>query len=268
MSYNLLKIIADEDLLEILDLNEKIHFTEFLNKKEFRVADLPFSYKQVSDLGKDGVIDDKNKKEQSWRRFSFKEMVFLFIVKELKDFGLKNNQIKEIGDSYFQKPIPNKGNIVDIALVLSLLRKYFIILTVDNNDKIKYFTDKEIANNLAKDLSAFIGIRINSITENLANTIINDKSNNKFLYNNLLKIILTDKEIKLINILRKRQYIKVTIKKKNGDISTVYAEENNQDNFSEKNIIQMLRNKSYGSIQVMKRDDKIVVIKSEDTFKL
>src|SRR3989339_297000 len=64
-----------------------------LNKKNFKVKDSLLTYRQINTLSKDGVIIESRKSDKEWRKFSFKEIIYLNLVKKFKDFGLTNKQL-------------------------------------------------------------------------------------------------------------------------------------------------------------------------------
>src|SRR5687767_13117209 len=79
------------------------------NKKKFRVSDCPITYRQINVLDKDGLIPNSQEDDRSWRKFNLKEIVYLDVIKELKDYGLENKQLKEVRNCFYDKKTEGRG---------------------------------------------------------------------------------------------------------------------------------------------------------------
>ena len=74
-----------------------------LNKKNFKVADIPLSYRQVNVLSAAKLLGADNQNKGRWRKFSFKELVYISLLVELKRFGFDHKQIRNLHDSFFKE---------------------------------------------------------------------------------------------------------------------------------------------------------------------
>ena len=52
----------------------------------------------------DKLLDNDRKDKNTWRKFSFKELIYILIVAELKKFGLKHEQLQQLWSSFFKEP--------------------------------------------------------------------------------------------------------------------------------------------------------------------
>jgi hypothetical protein len=66
-----------------------------LNKRQFRTGDKDISYRVLSHWDASGVLPDGVEKEEGWRRFSLIELIWLEVVKRLRNFGVPLERIAE-----------------------------------------------------------------------------------------------------------------------------------------------------------------------------
>ena len=79
---------------------------------------------------------------------------------------------------------------------------------------------------------------------------------------------ITPKEKELLEIISKRDYSSIKVKKSNGNL-IIYAEKIKSDsNYSLSDLERLIKEKDYQDIHITKRDGKIVNLKIEETIKL
>lgn len=246
-----------------LEADEKFNLDRFVNEKKFTVKDTPLTYRQINTLDQDNLLNVDRDNIQGWRKFSFKELIFILLVKELKAFGVEHHQLRELSE-YF-----TKHEYLSTFAIGCVLGHIEITITIDsdgNTDILdpSYYT-------FIKTSKSHIEICLNDIVNKFAESI--GKSPFPIKYS--IERAYEEKEIypkekELINIIRDKQYSSVTVKKKDGEISIVHAEKTKSkgDDLSEKDILDILRAKDFQDINIIKRDGKIVSHKVEETIKL
>lgn len=77
----------------------------FLNEPIFTLSDLGKKYRTINYLEKTGLIDDtRGQKGKGWRKLGLSEYIYISILLELRQYGLKSNHLKHfksLYDDYF-----------------------------------------------------------------------------------------------------------------------------------------------------------------------
>jgi hypothetical protein len=261
--------ITDSLLLKHREANKKHNLTGFMNRELFRVADTPLSYRQINSLDEDKLLNDNRSDDKGWRRFSFKELVYLKVVNELKQYGFTHEKIRPIWMGFF------KSHYISEMAISCVLARVEITLIVDSNGNYSYFDPTHLA--LSKQAfkdglpTAYVHIDFNKLV-NHALVLMREKpydalwtTSDEYLSSVLLNI--TVKERRMLDIIRNNDYQKIRLIKKDGEVSVVHAERSNSD-ATEHDFVKLLRAKDFQTVSVIKRDGKVVSLKVEETTKL
>lgn len=227
-------LITDDHLIAYSEANEKLKINELINVKRFTVSNTPLTYRQVNSLGSDNLIPDDRKKDAGWRKFSIKELVYILVVHELKKFGLKHNQLKFLWEAFFQERKDsditeinaNKG-YADVAIGLVILG-IEINLAIDSEGNISIYdpANAVFLNTYTSNKPRLI-IGINDIYNQIIEKTGNKPAPIKYSIRDLFIKVndpLTLKEKEIIKIIRDNDYSSVQIRKKNGEIALLSAE--------------------------------------------
>lgn len=244
---------------------DKFNFDEFINTKRFTAKDTSLSYRQVNTLDEDNLLNQDRKNKNGWRKFSFKELVFILLVKELKKFGFEHHQLRELSNYFLNEEYAHLSDLA-IGCVLGQIE---ITITVDSEGKVDIFdhnfyiligTDcphiKITLNDTVNELVIKIGKKPFPIKYSIKNAYFDTK--------------VLPKEEELIKIIRDKSYSSITVKKRDGEISIIHAERTraNKNEPTEGELMSILRAKDFQDINIIKRDGKIVSYKVEETIKV
>lgn len=239
-------------------------YRDFLNKKMFRVADTSLSYRQVNSLGDNGIIKESRKDKKDWRKFSFKELLFFSIIGELRRYGIRDAQLKQLHDAFFK---PNNIVASDLSLI-KIFGGIKIFLVVDGKANVFFYDILSFDLMGGEKYKSFININLNELFMDLWEKI----GKKRIEYNSYLSIltkagdILSVKEKEVIRIIRDQEYRSITVRKNAEENFIIRAEKVNK--FNEKDLLEIIKKKNFADITILKRDGKIVNIKIEDTFKV
>ncbi len=274
--------ISENLLLKYLEANDKYKLDEFINKKTFTVSDTPLTYRQVNALDSDQLLSKDRENKQGWRKFSFKELTYVLIVNELKKFGLKHDQLRQVWSAFLAEPTPgdrrkigevviNKGiSDVVIGLVFSEVE---IILTVDSEGKISFYDPGNYAVFYQSEIPQ-IQISLNVIVNKILKTSGKPTFPIKWSVSQMLLDgvgkSLSEKEGELLKIIRNEDYSALRIRKKNGEITLVSAEKSKNENHevTTKDLLKLIDTNDFQDVSIVKRDGKIVNYKVEEAIKL
>ncbi len=255
--------------------NEKFSLCQLINKKKYTKADTPLSYRQINTLGNDRLFPEDRDNKRGWRKFSLKELVYFYIVFELKKFGLPHEVLKELSDSFFKEPTPNiKGyetnKYTSEFAILCVLVGTEMMVTISNEGKVNYF-DPSSYLLIGREETPTIQIRLNDVVN-----AVNKKGKKIFPIrwsgrNYLWKkgVNLSDNEKEVLDLIRNKDYSAVQVKKTDGKVSMAYAERLiNAPQMSTEEIIKLIDKKDFADIDIVKRNGNIVGLKTNESIKL
>lgn len=269
-------LIADNLLAEYWNGIKNNKLDENINAKLYTVSDTSLSYRQTNDLDTNNLLDNDRKNKSGWRKFSFKELVYIQIIAELKKFGIKREQLHELWEAFFQEPgEKNKkapelrtrfiGEIVigcalgRIEMTLIVNHQGNIIFSDPINSLLFLNTEPQIlisTNKIVNELLTKMGKNPIPIKYDLQSLVVENSFRNK-------------KESELLKIIRNKNYSAIRVNKKNGDIAVVYAEKTtNQNDITSEELEKLFAEKDFMNISIVQRNGKIVSYKVEETIKL
>jgi len=151
------------DDVPTIQLNVSKNEEKALNEKKYRVADTDLTYRQINSLGANEIIKDKRGKKTGWRKFSYKDLVFISIIKELRSFGFIDEKLENLRDLFFKK---SEELHSDLAIITAYSgTKTTLIVSWGNNGFEYQFIGFEIKRN--KGGRSFIAVNINTIIKDL-----------------------------------------------------------------------------------------------------
>jgi hypothetical protein len=246
---------------------ESIKMVRFLlNKKQFRVADSPLSYRSVNEMDSKGLLKDERKNKKGWRSFSLKELIFMTLVKELRSYGLRDIQLKDVSESFFVKPLMYSTD----EAILHVLNGAPILVVVNPTGSIMYYTLPNYDAFEAQSVS-HIRVNFNEIVMKVWAKLGKERTDyvtNLLLWGSIINDYdLNEQESELMKIIRQKKYKVITVKKNKKEY-IVDAEKSDQSNATITDIISMIGSGDFTDVTVQKRDDNIVCVKKTDKFKI
>lgn len=249
---------------------------EFVNVKKFTVSDTSLSYRQANSLDADNLLDTQRKNKSGWRKFSYKELVYFEIIITLKEFGIKQSQLKPLWEAFFKEPPTDKRQIQlttksdgEMA-IFCVFGGIEMTLIVDSKGSILISDPKHLT--LLASTKSQIRISLNEIINELNQQIGFNPIPVKYTLQSVMFnsfTFTTHKEKELLKIIRDKDYSVIKIKKKNGEIAVVYAERNKDiEEITPKDLEKLLETKDYMDLSIVQRDGKIMNYKIEETIKL
>lgn len=243
--------------------------------KLYTRADTPLTYRQLNLLDTDKLLGESRKGKTNWRKFSFIELVYFDVITELKKFGFKHQQLMRLRDSFLNfnaDKLNGENNIIQAPnAIVCILGGIEITLCVDSDGNIDYFDPVNLFS--FKYDKPVIQLSLNKYVNRLLDSIKNGEipavESLKEIIQNKINESKTDKELKLLEIVRNNSFSTIKVKKINGEISVVYAEkQKNGVGITTKEFEKMVDAKDFQNIELTRRDGKIVNYKIEETFKL
>lgn len=255
--------------------NEECKLVEFFDKKQYRVADGPLTYRQIHILDKDGMLGGASQDaEHKWRKFSFKEIVFLYIVTELKHFGLRNTQLAELYYSFFKdnkKPEKSGSDFADMPLGFVFgCKNVFIFIRTDGDvtfcDSINFPACVS-----QMDRHPAILINLNEIVMAIQRKF---RGKTGLRYTNMLSVFfdtivgsLQPKEIELLDMIQSGKFETIEILQQDGKVKVIRSKVRKRGNFTPFDLVEVLKAKKYQTVTAHMQDGKVVTYTVEEASK-
>ncbi len=254
-----------------------------LNKSVFTIKIVQafvkgITYRKINDWDRKNMISgSRDNIEAGWRKFSFVEIIKFFIISDLRKFGLNikkiKNILKNISNSSFN--ISKKGEPYNPAFLqleyfmVLCLGGYKILLLINEKEDAFFFSEKNMVRSyfyLDKASSPLIILPFFSYVGSMFKKAEEEKLDSTI--EGLFEKRITEKERKILNIINIKNYESITIKKQNGEIQTVKAKKIQRGDFSDKEIVDAIKQKDYQNVSVSIKDGKKINITREETIKL
>lgn len=189
--------------------NQQDDIRELLNEEAFKIKDTGETYRTINHWESEGVINT-DRKEGEWRRFSLVELVWIYIISDLREFGFPLEKIKKVNEEIFSDEYGVAQ--FEFYLAKAVVKSDNSVLVVQPDGKAHLGTVKEfhysLENHAVK--GSFICIYFSEILNKISG------NSDHVLLNVGTK--LSKKEIKVLNAIRVGKYKEVTIRSKDGQI--------------------------------------------------
>jgi len=240
--------------------------TEVINEKKYRVKSSGMTSRVINYLEKEGLLDCDREKTSSWRKFSFKELIYLRVINALRQYGFKNEQLASVKESFFGSLLGDDANMA----IHYVLNRRAIYLIVDSTGLTTFFDDIGMELLVRKKKKSYINININELYNDIRKCAGQDTVAYKNMSDILGEVIsdfdLDEREIEVMKIIRDKKYKKITVRKTKKQEYVVSAENIKENQKDE--ILKMIENGDYFDMNIKKRDGKVISIRKEDAFKI
>lgn len=231
--------------------------------KEYKASDVlkaaNLTYRQLNNWDSKNAVNPSRNSERGWRRFTFEELICLSIASRLKDVGAS---LEFIGQLYSW--LMGSNQIVDILDMVTEGTSCFLVTNLDDDmhvcDPNKSVISFGVYQYEAKPIIYFpLNTFINEIIERLL-----DKAEyfpiSYDVYDYLEQFVefhsgLEEREKKILEILRQKQFKKVVIDTEEGSLVMGIAEDCADEQIAEiENIVDM---HEYRRILIMQEDGSV-----------
>jgi hypothetical protein len=241
-------------------------FNKAINQKHYRVKNSATSSRVINYLENEGLLKFDRETKSSWRKFSFKELIYLRVLSILRDYGLTSSQLRSVQESFFGRLFTDCSNMA-ISYVVG---RRAIYLVVNSEGFSGFLDDMGMELIVKKKMRSYIIVCINDIF----NDIRKESNHDPIVYKNLHDILaeaisdsdLDEREVEIMKIIRDGQYQEITVKKTNEKKYVIKAEAVKEVKANE--IMKMIENGEYIDVNVKKRGGGELFIKREDRFKI
>ena len=267
-------VIVCEDWYEVAlhnfvygDNESYAKYYDLLAVPRYRVSDTEENYRTINYWDEQGLLIGQREKVDSWRKFSILDLVWIRILKRLKNFGVEGEKILQLKKSLLSLK-DTKGRYTDFAFWIFMATRrndIFLIVLPDGRGSIAIKSDIELNQAVRPFKESFITIDFKHVVRDLIRPQANKKGEKKAE----LDRKLDEKEIELLNALSSVNVESVTAHLKKGKIDRIEWKsiEQNPDR-----LFELLRKKIDESpnqtITLKRQDGKVLFIEQKKSQKL
>lgn len=144
---------------------ERAEIKEFqtsLRLKQFPVGKTSISYRTVNHWEEMGLLFEDTERNEGWRKFSLVELVWLHIIKELREYGMSLEALKKVKEAI---TFPDKKHqfLLLEMYIGALTKDSFLIVSKDGLSGLGIAEEIEMTQQLRPFPKSYITISINSM---------------------------------------------------------------------------------------------------------
>lgn len=233
------------------DLKSFMSFCNFLDRKEFSVGDTVLTYREASYINKN-LLDDTRENKNEWRKFSFKEVIYLTIIKDLRKFGIKDKKLINLKRAFFDK---ENAVFSDIAILLTF-KKMRVDIMIDNDFNIYFVDTVDNFSMFRKKFKMNINLNLNEYAMDIWEKISEERIEYKDALDILGNLMPEEGDKKLLDLIHKEGYEEFTYKKKGeNDKKSQVITGIKRDNVTQKELMNLI-NQKFTSIKTFRENQK------------
>lgn len=231
-----------------------IEISQFLNDKRFPVNDVGATYRVINHWDSMGLLGNmRENNDQSWRKFSLVDIVWVKVLQELRKYGLSLEQLKQTYQSAFFHPAitEQKWKMFEFSICACLFHNAMIAVIFEDGLM-------EILPKAALSVNGDFGIfkaksclllNLNRCVQEVMPTMnLHPEGNVRFSLN--------EKDSKVFTLLFDNEISEITVMKKNGAIDRIETKKKSLGNTQR--IMNLLQGVQFGEVKIKKENGKIV----------
>ena len=233
-----------------------------LRKRRYSVKDLPIESRVLNHWKEENILLENQIEKNKWGKFNLIDLIWINIIKELRDFGISIPLIKSIKNDIIDC-FANQRDYNKIKIPESYIEKF------DNDDDKEEFKEYIYSINIAENLAAHV-IRCILSKQNISIVVFNN--NDCFFWNeqeNKLRKNISDEGIS-DESLRYKSHLKISITDiiknyllKEKDLLNIQNDQILSTN--EKEVIEYIRKGKINELKIIFNDNKISRIEIKDS---
>ena len=252
---------------------KKLHKPTF-NVKASQQLVKSLTYRKINDWDSKNLLSvERENNPAGWRRFSFCDLILLNIITDLRVFGFSTENIKKITSKLSKgiKLVPSNPKTHFMALeyyIYNCLSGYKTLLAIDDTDFYFFTEDDLVSIFFGFDNSDFPFLTLPFYTY-VEKIAKGMKMEIKLKKDSVFSnTTLDEKEKKILDVIRNRKYREVTLIRSDDERVTIKAKSDKSGNFTIDDIIKLIEDKDYQNVTVTNRSGKKVSLSQEELFRL
>jgi len=244
----------------------------FLLTEKYSVKDTDITYRMVNTWCKAGIMADRRKTEDGWRRLTFTDLIWLHLLIELRKFGLSIDQLAVAYKTafYVHGDTQNPWNVFAVGVAqcfqktnisIVIFNDGFLALAFDDeltsHDHLSSHTSSTAQTNLQ--IEPYIKLNLNQLVRK-AHPKLSLAESQK------LSIRLSGEELEVISTIQEDDLDNITIRLKGGKIQRI-EKEKSQSNY-QGSLNELIKEISYGEATLSVKEGRIAYVKQKISKKI
>ncbi len=248
----------DIGLKDYLQSSQKTGLKSRLNEKTNSLSTKDFTYRVINHWEKNNLIDSGRKSNRKWRRYSIMDLVWLYIIKELRSFGIGLELIQKVREFLSrEKTAESEFPILEYYVSLVLVNQPVYLIIFPDGEAYPMTEHEFQINREYNSHMHHIQLNLNSIVQK----VLPDKDLSPRFEKDFE---LNMDERKVIQMLRLGNFNEVNLTLLEGMDDKLEEEEFTVKERNIEDIIEHINNKKYKKIDLKKDLDFIISLKNED----
>lgn len=234
---------------------ESVSISKLLNDKLFKPKSGDFSYRIINHWESNDLLSSERNNGKGWRKYSVMDLVWLYIIQDMRTFGISLDLIKKVKRSLIKTNTDGSGifPLLEYYSSISLINTACYLL-IFSNGQAHPVTEHEYNSN--REFSS----KNNHLQINLNNILQKIFPDSSLLVNHKINAEYSLEERKAIQLIRLGAVKNINITLLNGAKQSLGSKEKGQF----EKIIPLIFKKNYGSIELLLTDEKIIRIDNDN----
>ncbi len=241
----------DNQSFEFLNFLDEVEIRTALSVKNVKQSNSEITSRILNHWEKIGLIDNDRPEGKGWRKFSKLDIVWMELIKELRNFGYSNDKILAVKKDLLSKSEDSsisESTTLQYYVAVAICFQRPVFAMVFSNGEIEFASLQEAASSYSlKTAGNHIRIELNGLIQRIYKKDISPKNRSLFQ--------LSEKEFKVLEEIRTRGYKNINIKLSDEEIDSIEVEQS----FNGKvNVSELLNDSDNQDIVLKKRKGKVV----------
>lgn len=210
-----------------------------LNDKRYTVKDTDTSYRSINHWTEEGLLDDDRSEGTGWRKLSFKELIWLRVLHDLRQFGLSLEKLRET----FKTLRPAHSIEFETGLALCFQKPstpVFVVVFDDGSAEVATLRSLRVTDYMVGYDLPYIRINLNALCCQVLGS-------DKLMPPRLPPLELLDKEREVFKLLHEGGADEVRLRLKDGAVSEIESVKKHE---GAQRIADLMQDINYGEITV------------------
>jgi DNA-binding transcriptional MerR regulator len=233
---------------------------QLLTEKRYTASEADLSYRTINHWSEVGLLDDdRDAPGQGWRRFSIADLVWVYIITELRSYGVPLEKIAATKKFLFFRHPKKKYYEQEFEYyVMAAMGGNSVSLVVFDSGACEFVTSAELAENqilLESQTVSYILINVNRIVKKIPHPVLRTIET-RHDYFSTASLSMAEKGI--FWAIRNGNFDSITVRLKNGTVDMLEAEESLD---ARERVVDLLKSGNFQDISVKQNNGKVVSVK-------
>jgi|GEM_PF-2336572 len=263
--------------------NVNVLHKPFFTIKGSRACVEGLTYRKVNDWdAKDLISGSREDKKAGWRKFSISDVVRLRIITDLRKVGFNTEKIKTVIDKICNdyitgydanRKIKRRERFLQLEYnILDCASGNKILLLVDEDENVCFLPEWAVMQShfyFGDDSSPLLILPFFSYVQSIFAALKKDiRIETDSTVKQLFEQIISEKEQRILEILKNKDYEEITITRKDGEEFTIRAKSRQRGSFSDREVIEAINSREYQNVTVSKVGGEKVAIVREESLRV